>query len=165
MKTKSAVTIAALGCALFGLSQQAVADGGAITLEARCYLNIKDSKQIGDRKIVYNVQFCGVTNKAGSGFMHEVSLHGPVWSESSPQGNHLIGHSVIVDKDEDQIYMSIERRGIAPDPGVGRWTITGGTGKYVGTSGNGTYSVDYLPTIVEGSLLNIATLKGQYQLP
>lgn len=165
MKTNNAITFAALGCVLFGLSQHAVADGGSITLEARCYIHIKDSTQIGDRKIIYNTQFCGVTNKSGAGFMHEVSLHGPVWSESSPVGNRLFGHNVIVDKEDDEIYMSIERRGIAPDPGVGRWTITGGTGKYAGASGSGTYSVDYLPTIVEGSLLNIATLKGQYQLP
>jgi hypothetical protein len=165
MKTQPVVAIIALGFILGGFAQQAFADGGSITLEGVCYVKVKDSKQFGERKINYSEQFCAFTNKAGSGFMHEVSLHGPVWSVSSPSASNLIGHNVIVDKDEDQIYMTIERRGVPPDPGVGHWRITGGTGKYVDVSGSGTYSVHYLPPIVAGSLLNMATLKGQYRIP
>jgi len=160
-----AVIGAVLGLALFSLGQYVHAEGGSITLQANCQVKVMDSQQIGGRLIVYTHLSCGVINSAGSGFMHEVSLFGPVWSESSKSASRLLAHTMIADKDKDEIYMSIERRGVAPDPGTGRWTITGGSGKYVGVSGSGTYEVAYLPSVHEGLLLNISILKGTYRIP
>jgi len=164
MKHKAIIS-AVLGLALFSLGQYVYAEGGSITLQASCQVKVMDSVQIGGRSITFSHLSCGVINTAGSGFMHKVSMFGPVWSESSKSASRLLGHTVIADKDKDEIYMSIERRGAAPDPGTGRWTITGGSGKYAGVSGSGTYDVAYLPSVHEGLLLNISMLKGTYQIP
>jgi hypothetical protein len=160
-----AVIGAVLGLALFSLGQYVHAAGGSITLQASCQVKVMDSVQTGNRSITYTHLSCGIINMTGSEFMHEVSLFGPVWTESSKSASRLLGHTVIADKDKDEIYMSIERRGVAPDPGTGRWTITGGNGKYVGISGSGTYDVTYLPSVHKGLLLNISVLKGTYQIP
>ena len=72
---------------------------------------------------------------------------------------------MIVDRDKDEIYLSLAREGVPPQESPGRWIITGGTGKYAGATGNGTYELIWLPAVVEDSFLNIAILKGQYRIP
>jgi hypothetical protein len=165
MKAKSAIAIAFLGFTLSPLAHHAHAQGVTITLEARCYVKLKDSHTFGGQTINYYEQFCGITNAAGSGFMHNVSMYGPAWSEATESATRLDAHSVIADKDNDEIYMSLAREGKPPQVSVGRWTITGGTGKYAGASGSGTYELTWLPPVVEDSFLNIATLKGKYRIP
>ena len=165
MKAKAAVTIAFLFCSITPFMHDARADSGTVRLEARCYLEVKHSHVFGDQTIKYYEQFCAITNTAGPGFMDKVSMFGPVWSEASKSSTRLIGHNVIVDADNDQLYMSISRQGVPPQASVGRWTITGGTGKYEGATGNGTYDLTWLPQVVDGSFLNIAILNGQYRLP
>ena len=165
MKAKAAVTIAFLTLSISPFVQIAHADSGTVKLEARCYLEVKHSHVFGDQTIKYYEQLCAITNTAGSEFMDKVSMFGPVWSEASKSSTRLIGHNVIVDADNDQIYMSISREGVPPQVSVGRWTITGGTGKYKGATGSGTYDLTWLPQVVDGSFLNIAILNGQYRFP
>ena len=165
MKAKAAVTIALLLFSITPFVRNAYADSGTIRLEARCFLEVKHSHVFGDQTIKYYEQLCAITNTAGSGFMDKVSMFGPVWSEASKSSTRLIGHNVIVDADNDQLYLSISREGVPPQVSVGHWTITGGTGKYKGATGSGTYDLTWLPQVVDGSFLNIAILNGQYRLP
>lgn len=165
MKPRTAITIALTALCSTPLVRDAHADGGTITLEARCHLETKHSHVFGDQTIRYYEQLCAITNTAGPGFMDKVSMFGPVWSEASKTATRLIGYNVIVDKDKDEIYLSISRQGVPPQVSIGRWTITGGTGKYQGVTGSGTYELTWLPQIEDGSFLNIAILNGQYRLP
>ncbi|MGD8788340.1 MAG: hypothetical protein PVH05_02530 [Burkholderiales bacterium] len=165
MKAKAAVTIAFLSFCIIPFAQNAHAESGTIKLEARCHVETKHSHVFGDQTIKYYEQLCAITNTAGSGFMDKVSMFGPAWSEASKSSTRLIGYNVIVDADNDQLYLSISRHGVPPHQSVGQWTITGGTGKYEGATGGGTYDLTWLPQVVDGSFLNIATLNGQYHLP
>jgi len=165
MKVKSAISVVILGGIASPLLHYAHAESGTLTLEARCHVEAKHTHVFGAQTIKYYEQLCGITNTAGAGFMHKVSMFGPAWSEASESATRLIGHNVIVDQDKDEIYMSLGREGVPPQVSVGRWTITGGTGKYSGATGSGTYELTWLPPVVDGSFLNIAILKGQYRIP
>ncbi|KPK34983.1 MAG: hypothetical protein AMJ66_02465 [Betaproteobacteria bacterium SG8_40] len=165
MRTKSAIASVFLGLAALPLLPAAYAESGSVILEARCHVEVQHSHQFGEQTIKYYEQICGITNAAGSGFMHKVSMFGPVWSEASDSATRLTGHNVIVDRDKDEIYLSLAREGVPPQESPGRWIITGGTGKYAGATGNGTYELIWLPAVVEDSFLNIAILKGQYRIP
>jgi hypothetical protein len=79
-----------------------------------------------------------------------------VWDTAS--GGH--GYEEITDKDGDKIYMTFEANKVREDGSEGTWSFPGGTGKYNGITGKGTWiSYNVAP------MQSYADWEGEYELP
>ena len=102
------------------------------------------------------------TNDAGAGF-----LHNSAWV--CPGVNDLVsgvtvaahGYCIVTDADGDKVFESWYGKGSAPGKGTGQFTWTGGTGKYHGITGGGTFEYTFIGTTSQGFSL----AKGTWQLP
>ena len=87
---------------------------------------------IWENKAIYFSEITGEkTADTSQGFMDA----NPVTKELSIQG-----YGVNVDKDGDKIVRTFVGKGVAPNQMKGTWTVKGGTGKYKGAKGGGTWT-------------------------
>jgi hypothetical protein len=113
-----------------------------------------------------------VTNDAGSGFMHHMSIHckGHGVSTNSAGGKRNADHCVLIDSDGDRIETATENMATRSDePLKGEATFISGSGKYAGITGKYDYEVEFLPRFSKNAssradLVFISHEKGSYKL-
>lgn len=119
--------------------------------------------QIEKNHVFFVGEFDGAFfNDAGSGF-----LHGSSWV--CPGVNDIVngvtqaahGYCIVTDPDGDKAFGSWKSKGSAPGRGSGDYTWTGGTSKYSGITGGGTFDYFFIATTFQG----YSTLRGEYRLP
>jgi hypothetical protein len=113
-----------------------------------------------------------VTNDAGSGFMHHMSIHckGYGSDTNTTGGKRNADHCVLVDSDGDRIETATENMDTkSNEPLKGEATFIVGSGKYAGISGKYQYEIEFLPRISKNAsgrldLAFISHEKGSYKI-
>jgi hypothetical protein len=117
-----------------------------------------------DKLIIADAKGVGTT-KTGEGLGHNISTSCIVVTDTG--AGMSSGYCTFTDLDGDQTFIKFERSaaiGVASDK-PGKWQYTGGTGKYTGISGSGTYVPTYLKASTPGTVQGYSDLEGEYKLP
>lgn len=107
--------------------------------------------------------FSGVFfNDVANGFLDKSSVECPGVNDivnGLSMGNH--GYCIVTDKDGDKAFQVWKGKDTSPNVGAGDFQWTGGTGKYSGIKGNGTYRYTGIGTTSTYSVV----WEGAWQLP
>ena len=107
--------------------------------------------------------FSGVFfNDVANGFMDKSSVECPGVNDivnGLSIANH--GYCIVTDKDGDKAFQVWKGQDTSPNVGAGDFQWTGGTGKYSGIKGNGTYRYTGISNTPGYSVV----WEGQWQLP
>ncbi len=101
-------------------------------------------------------------NDVANGFMDKSSVECPGVNDivnGLSSGNH--GYCIVTDKDGDKSFQVWKGKDTSPNVGAGDFQWTGGTGKYSGITGNGTYRYTGIGTTPAYSVV----WEGAWQLP
>ena len=121
---------------------------------------------MGEERLQMNYDLTGAfLNDANEGFLHKTSFH-DVGALHAVNGVMENDHSFCVfsDKDGDKLYLTHEATGSLANA-KRFWKWVGGTGKYTGIQGGGEWYWVSLPPVVEGTLIGLWEIKGNYKLP
>jgi len=108
----------------------------------------------------------GSISPSGEGLMHNASMRcvggmhivNGAWEDES-------GSCVITRPDGDQIFNTYRASGKVGGEVKGVTTITGGTGKLAGITGQSEFTRQALRPVVEGTSQSVSRGKGSYKLP
>ena len=99
-------------------------------------------------------------NDSGDGFLHETSWVCPGITDTTNGKGTASGHCLITDKDNDKVFATWKGT-IDPEAGFnGDYRMTGGSGKYAGISGDGTFRATTIGDTPQGRGL----LQGDWKL-
>jgi hypothetical protein len=150
----------------FGLAANAqMAKEGTYT--GKMVMNIAfKSIAMGDR-LVLGYEYLGVfLNDRGEGFLHNAPVHGFGVFHAVPSKGILEydrSSAVFKDSDGDQVMFTHEVAGKLDS--VRTFTFHGGTGKYAGIQGGGTWIYVETGSAAEGTVQGYAIQKGHWKLP
>jgi hypothetical protein len=150
----------------FGLPAEAqMAKEGTYTGKMVISLTLK-SIAMGDR-LVLGYEYLGVfLNDRGEGFLHNAPVHGFGVFHAVPSKGILEydrSSAVFKDSDGDQVMFTHEVAGKLDS--VRTFTFHGGTGKYAGIQGGGTWIWVETGSAAEGNVQGYAIQKGHWKLP
>ena len=104
-------------------------------------------------------------NDAGDGFLHgAIEVCTSAGEAAKGAQLHNAGNCVFSDKDGDKVF-AVYSCSECPNKTAGTFKWTGGTGKYAGVKGAGTYQETFLGAGPTGFGSGWSVLKGNYQLP
>ena len=121
---------------------------------------------VADR-LIFAYEYMGICqNDRGEGFLHHASVHG-LGSLHADNKKGLLEYDrssgVFVDLDGDQVIFTHEVAG--EFDAVRTLTFHGGTGKYTGIQGGGTWTWHEVHSAVEGSFQGYMLIKAHWKLP
>jgi len=119
--------------------------------------------EIGEDQWAWSSTFTIVVwNDAGEGLYHDMSANCVGMGSEEPDAPFTdSGYCSYVDADGDRMFEYWTETG----EGKGTDTLLGGTGKYAGIQGGGTYEYSYTPDAPEGTFNGYGHTKGSYTLP
>lgn len=140
----------------------AKADGGAVDVTVTD-VTTAESMQIGDGETLFSLD--QVLVLTGKGILNDLTGRclGLEEVEDDTGGSVFNGFCTYVDRDDDKIFMEVQlERASLTDEASGPATVTGGTGKYQGVSGQLTQTrLLLLPGPKEGVFPGVGTITGK----
>jgi len=103
-----------------------------------------------------------IFNDTGRGFLHAAAVVCPLANDRAKGVSNVHGYCIVTDSDGDKAFMAWKCR--SPQLGArceGEFQWIGGTGKFMGLTGNNTFNGGGVPKTVSG----YALWKGEWQLP
>ena len=162
MYSKLALAGTFLVCGSISLHSSAKADGGAVDVTVTD-VTTAESMQIGDGETLFSLD--QVLVLTGKGILNDLTGRclGLEEVEDETGGSVFNGFCTYVDRDDDKIFMEVQlERASLTDEASGPATVTGGTGKYQGISGQLTQTrLLLLPGPKEGVFPGVGTITGK----
>jgi hypothetical protein len=121
---------------------------------------VDKTMKLGDRTAIFR-ELTGLSrNDKGSGMFHNLGMRCWGFIDIIDSKASSIGRCVEADAEGDQIFSTFENKA-----GVGAHTLTGGTGKYAGISGQQAFSSVSIVKGPDGVSVMTIALKATWQRP